>query len=146
MNTFSTWYFFHYPERKYHRVSYNLLKFPTKVNDRNKERQRLQRKIIGLSTVDDECQKCQGLCCRGDYNHFTSIDYLYRIFSEKPLSEVGPLWKPNPIGTLLRDKFKRSGKGPGGGEIPKTKCPNLESDGCKLEVEDRPVRCILMDM
>ena len=144
MNIFRTWVLFHKPERRYHKLSFNLLTIESQLNDLNEKRRIIQRKIIELSKDVEVCKICKGACCQGEYNHFTAIDYLLRMFSDNPIKGYGDLWKPKSINSLILDKIKRTSEAENGGNKKlETGCPNLTLNGCNLEPEDRPIRCIL---
>lgn len=143
MNSYLTWSLFHRSERHYHKLSYQLANTGSRVNELNERRKAIQHDIGKLSEENRECAKCQGACCKGDYDHFTVVDYLIRMFSDKPLNGYGKLWKPKPFQSLILDAV-RSHSGQRGGNMEQAaRCPHLTLSGCDLEIEDRPVRCIL---
>ncbi|MFH0777126.1 MAG: hypothetical protein V2A71_00710 [Candidatus Eisenbacteria bacterium] len=109
----------------------------------NERRKAIQRRILELEAGNDECQKCNGLCCRGGYDHFTALDYLIRMFSDNPLDGYGRIQKPEAIRSILLRQLRRISRAPTGTVVPDTKCPNLTPDGCEFQPEDRPIRCVL---
>jgi hypothetical protein len=144
MNIFQTWFLFHRSERHFHTISYRLLDLSSRMNALNERRKSIQKEIIALGKSSEACLVCQGLCCRGEYNHFTAIDYLMRRFSDKPIEEYGTLWKPQPVLFLLMNKFKEVlSRSQSTSQTPSSKCPDLTLTGCTFKPEDRPIRCVL---
>jgi len=37
------------------------------------------------SSISAVCEKCNGKCCQGPYDHFTAIDFWLRKYSSNPL-------------------------------------------------------------
>ena len=139
-------YHFHVSERRFHKMSYQLRGgTKSKLNSLNEERKRLQRKISEIGMDSSVCCECGGLCCRGNYNHFTFIDYIMRQFSENPIKEYGEIWKPHSLFSILCKPVLSllGGVKPALLETPETKCPELTSTGCRFSPEDRPIRCVL---
>lgn len=143
MNVLLTWNLYHRSERHYHKLSYQFRNINSIVNELNDRRKTIQREIADLSKGNGECAECQGACCRGDYDHFTVIDYLIRTFSDKPLNGYGDLWKPRPLQSLLADLIRSKKSARGGNSNQTATCPHLDASGCNLKIEDRPIRCIL---
>lgn len=143
MNIYRTWSLFHRSERRYHRLSYQFGNMGPVINGLNDRRRAIQREISELSGENMECAKCRGACCRGDYDHFTVIDYLTRAFSDKPLKQYGEVWKPKPLRSLVLDTIRSGSNGRGGNTEQLARCPHLSVSGCDLEAEDRPMRCVL---
>jgi hypothetical protein len=115
------------------------------------QRQRLQQEIVEICGRVDACQACGGLCCQGQYNHFTVIDYLVRMYSDRPIVDYGdtlpeqlPLYRVVPAKIVEslrgRDEFdEKRGTlryGPAG-------CPDLTPTGCRFPAAERPIRCVL---
>jgi len=150
MKTLSVFMWFHRPERNFHKLSYSLEKLPIKINELNNKREYLQKKISELSSISNLCELCQGKCCRGDYNHYTQVDLLIRMFSDKPIKETGSIWPPKSIPRIITDKFIEIVENKNKNvhfnaitPIETAQCPNLKPDGCAHSAEDRPIRCIL---
>ena len=144
MNIYRTWRLFHKPERHYHKLSYKLESMSCRLNELNNRRKIIQREIDELSKSNSVCAKCQGACCKGEYDHFTAINYLIRSFSDNPLKGYGDLWKPIPLYALILKKIMPSSKNISSGDIKQINgCPHLSTLGCNLEVEDRPIRCVI---
>lgn len=144
MNIFRTYFLFHKSLRRFDRLSCNLTTLSKQLNHLNENRKITQRKIIELSKDNKECTTCQGLCCQGDYNHFTAIDYLIRLFSDNPLEGYGVLWTPKSIAAILLSKIKALlDRSSSTERTSNTKCSYLDFNGCYLKPEDRPIRCVL---
>jgi len=124
-------------------LAYGLQPLPSKLNNLNDNRRRLQKEIIALCEGTDVCLQCQGLCCRGNYNHFTTIDYWIRRFSDRPIDEYGSLPKQEPIAVLLWNRIVAFNAPQFNSNATNTKCPNLLPTGCDLQPEDRPIRCAI---
>jgi hypothetical protein len=99
----------------------------------------------------DRCKECNGRCCGDNYvPYYSGIDYLIRMFSDKPITNYTNWWKPRSIITVLFEKVKpflvrSSSNKPSkySEKIPDSWCPYLTPNGCTLKAEDRPIRCIL---
>lgn len=144
MNRLQIWFSFHKPERQFHKLSHNLLRLPSKLKYLNEKRAAIQVKIIELGIDSNACHKCQGACCRSDYNHFTVADYLIRMFSMNRIEDYGDIWEPKSFFSILVDLVKE--KKPPAQEATRekdTKCPNLTPTGCEFKPQDRPIRCVL---
>jgi hypothetical protein len=152
------------PGRRFHRLVCNLqgeqdfcrlADGPKTVKDRmnrlNEERQDTQRQIAALCGHVDICKHCDGLCCRGNYNHFTVIDYLIRMYSESPIHDYGTL-RERPMRLVVRERIHdlvyrvdeydyRTSKPPS--DKAHMTCPDLSTSGCRFSPEDRPIRCIM---
>jgi len=143
MNAIKTWYYFHAPERRFHSLSFELLTISSRMNALNDKRKKIQRKIIELGEGSRACQLCQGKCCGGNYDHFTAVDYIMRIFSDNPIKSYGDLWKPKSFISIVLNRMGYWKKTINSSKQPLTRCPNLEETGCNLSAEERPIRCIL---
>ena len=131
------------PNRRFHKSACNLQTLPSRLNKLNDKRKQLQKETVALCKETDECLRCQGLCCRGNYNHFTTIDYWIRRFSDKPIDEYGDLPRLEPITSLLSNRIAMLTARPSSSDATNTGCPNLLSTGCALQPEDRPIRCVM---
>lgn len=142
MNRLRSWFKFNMPERRFHQLSYRFADLAVLLNSLDDRRRVLQRDISLLGNDTDECRVCPGRCCRGDYCHFTVIDYLIRMFSDRPVPGYGGIWKPDPLIDIVLGKGAPVSRA-AGGPLLDTKCPELGDTGCRLEAADRPIRCIL---
>lgn len=146
MNRIRTWFLFHKPERHYHKLSYSLVNTSHLLNKLNNRRRSIQREIYELSENSGNtravCEKCQGACCKGEYDHFTIIDFLIRSFSETPLAGYGDIWKPKSFCSLIFGQILASQRKEINVNLTHG-CPHLGNTGCNIEVEERPIRCIL---
>jgi hypothetical protein len=131
------------PTRLFHMSAYNLQALPSKLNVLDDNRRQLQKEIVALCRETDVCLQCQGLCCRGNYNHFTTIDYWIRRFSDKPIDEYGDLPRIEPIASLFWNRIVAFMSLAPDFNVTDTKCPNLLPSGCALQPEDRPIRCVI---
>ncbi len=107
----------------------------------NERRQNIQKEIdklnASLSTV---CSDCKGSCCLGAYNHYTAIDYWLRKYSSPPLEAFGiEMFFPWYI-HLLRERLGLHINSQS--KVPRNGCPYLSERGCKIEVYDRPIKCL----
>lgn len=144
MNIFRTWKLFHGPLRYYDGTCYRLNNLAAQLNRLNERRKSIQREIIALSEGNQACAECQGLCCKGDYDHFTAIDYLVRRFSNNPIEQYGGIWKRDSILLRVWKEIRRPGKRDMVlSDAGNTGCINQTDFGCSLKQEDRPIRCIL---
>jgi hypothetical protein len=139
------------PSRQFYLLAFRRQDARSKIERLNTRRQQIQRSILEICSHTDVCQKCGGFCCNGDYNHFTLIDYLIRMFSDNPIPDYGVcLQKLRPIhliiwGKITRflfgidefDKIRQSH------QIVQKHCPDLASNGCRFLPEDRPIRCVM---
>lgn len=142
MNRLDSWRFFHAPERHHHQLSYQLGPARQQLNALNERRMSLQREIDRLTrSCGQACATC-GACCMGEYDHFTMVDVLIRMFSARPVHSYGEIWKPKPLYRLFLDIFRPSSQGTVSGKQV-AGCPHLTPRGCDLQVEDRPIRCTL---
>jgi hypothetical protein len=68
------------------------------------------------------------------------LEYWLRKYSEVPLENYGiELYEPSYI-SLLRNKFNISINPLN--KIPEIGCPNLSANGCSIQWEERPIKCI----
>ena len=133
------------PGRRFHKIAYRLQDLPVRLNLLNDRRKELQTEIVTICRSSDACRECGGLCCRGQYNHFTAIDFLVREFSDNPIREFGSIQKIESLIDLFRHRIvsalRRNRR-----YVPKdvnTRCPNLGANGCSLDPENRPIRCVI---
>jgi hypothetical protein len=131
------------PNRRFHKSACNLQTLPSRLNGLNDKRKELQKETINLCRETDTCLRCQGLCCRGNYNHFTAIDYWIRRFSDKPIDEYEDLPRLEPVTSLLWNRIVTLTARPSNPKVSESKCPNLLSTGCALQPKDRPIRCVM---
>ena len=177
MNLFQTWTLFNYPNRKMGVISYDLQKILPRVKSFeeirtpliaiNNRRRIVQKELLSLSLSANICGNPCLRCCNSlsDYNHYKSVDYVMRLFSENPISDY--YQAPKPVGfiefILKRVIAKmRSNKSQAFGSTtklsetdpewwvdteainhPGTECPNLKEDGCEYPPEDRPLVCVV---
>jgi len=175
MNLFQTWTLFNYPNRKMGVISYDLQKILPRVKSFeeirtsliaiNKRRRIIQKELLPLSISANVCGNLCSWCCDtlADFNHYKSVDYVMRIFSEKPLSDY--YQAPKPVGfiefifkrviakmrsktsqafgstTKLRETDPEWWVDTEAINHPGTECPNLKEDGCEYSPEDRPIMC-----
>jgi hypothetical protein len=128
------------------KLSYDLRMLKPQLIELNEKRKKLQIDYSVLCNANNnKCQECKGLCCGGYYApYFSAIDYLIRMFSDKPIDDYFNWWKPRPITSILIDKIKSIWVTSNHAHAaPDSICPNLTPIGCALEAEDRPIRCIL---
>jgi hypothetical protein len=152
MNRIQEYLWFTRPDRCFGKLSYDLRTLEPQLNQLNEKRKKLQIDYSALRSVSNNCGECKGFCCKGNYvPYFSGVDYLIRMFSDKPIDDYFNWWKPRPITSILFDKIKSvlvtanfSMVTPNHTHIaPSSMCPNLTPKGCVLEPEDRPIRCIL---
>ena len=144
MNKYRVWRLFHKPERHFHMLSYRLLDTGRKLNELNRRREVIQRKIVELSKDLTICSECKGGCCRGNYDHYTMIDFMIRSFSDKPLKGYGNIWKPKSLFALASDNTKIFSVSKASNyKTEEEGCPHLSFAGCTLDIEDRPIRCVI---
>jgi hypothetical protein len=144
MNIFDTWKSFQRPVRRVQIHAHRLYPIAQCLTKYNERRESIQKKIFILTNNIDICSECQGACCRGNYNHFTAIDYFIRCFSENPIKEYGALWKPEPAASVFFKKLLSTFKASESDlKALNTACSQLTSNGCKLKPEHRPIFCVL---
>jgi Fe-S-cluster containining protein len=150
MNRLQDYFWFIGPDRKFLKLSYRLRNLSGRLNNLNERRKILQNEYTSLKQID-KCQKCNGKCCGGNYvPYFSGIDYLIRMFSDKPITDYTNWWTPPSIITLFVEKIKSLGTSSNLAKItdtsrnvPESRCPYLSQNGCTLKAQDRPMRCIL---
>lgn len=136
---------FNLPNRNYYKNAYTLQNLYVRLSVNNDRRRELQKEIVTLCRKSNACLECQGLCCRGNYNHFTIIDYVMRSASDQPITEYGSVTRLKPWMETLANKI-RSLINKEQHYVPKetgTRCPNLGPEGCIFTSENRPVLCVL---
>jgi hypothetical protein len=133
------------PDRCFLKLSYDLRDLRPRLNELNERRKKLQIEYSNLRNVTHKCSECRGCCCKGDYApYFSGVDYLIRMFSDKPIDHYFDWWKPRPVILALLDKIKPMRRASmHASTAPNLMCPSLTPNGCALPPEDRPIRCIL---
>jgi hypothetical protein len=123
-----------------------------RLNRLNETRREAQRQAIALCAHVDICRQCEGRCCRGDYNHFTAIDYLTRLFTESPIQDYGRNLRARPLRRMLWEKLRAlvlrgdeydCNKPTQPAAMAHARCPELTEKGCRFAPEDRPIRCVM---
>jgi hypothetical protein len=150
MNPLQDYLWFIKPDRRFLKLSYNLRDLSARLNNLNERRKILQKEYAALKQ-SDKCKECNGKCCGGDYvPYYSGIDYLIRMFSDKPITDYTNWWMPRPIIAVLFEKVKslwvRSSSNKSVNvleKVPDSWCPYLTQSGCVLKAEERPIRCIL---
>jgi len=150
MNRLQDYFWFIKPDRRFLRLAYNLRILSSQLNDLNERRKVLQREYASLSQ-SPKCQECNGKCCGGDYvPYYSGIDYLIRMFSDKPITNYTNWWMPPSIITRLFKKRGLSEQAEISAKLrtlqektPESRCSYLTQNGCALQAEDRPIRCIV---
>jgi hypothetical protein len=146
MNIIEKWLLLNKPERYYHKLSFKYNNTIEKINSLNKKRQALQKRIVNLSQASNICFDCQGVCCRGNYNHFTVIDYLIRLYSDNPIKSFDKIRASPTFINLVINRLRYIITGKSGTETMAkltTRCPDLGDGTCNILPEDRPIRCVL---
>lgn len=145
MNKIQEYRWFIQPDRCFLKLSHDLRLLKPRLNELNERRKKLQTEYSILRNASHRCAECNGRCCKGDYApYFSGVDYLIRMFSDKPINNYFDWWKPRPMIFALIDKIQlpwaTSTYAP---TSPRLMCPSLTSNGCVFPPEDRPIRCIL---
>jgi hypothetical protein len=144
MNLLQSWIFFQNPDRNFINLSHKLQEIRPKLIILNEKRKIIQQEISSLSKYTDACRICLNSCCRGNYNHFTMVDYLIRMFSDNPIREFEEVKQQITLFSILFTKFRPILKNPASKNTSSgSKCPNLTAKGCEFLPEDRPIRCII---
>ncbi len=138
------------PFRRFYRLALRLQNTKSRMERLDCRRQEIQREMTRIYGRVGFCRTC-GFCCRGDYNHFTVIDYMLRFFSAKPIRDYGvnlPELQPMHRAALRRingflqgiDEFesRRCSR-----RTSHSRCSDLTDRGCRFLPEDRPIRCVL---
>jgi hypothetical protein len=118
----------------------------TRLRELNASRQAVHEGIGELnSSCSAICADC-GLCCLGNYDHYSSVDYAMRVSSEAPLQSYAP---ETAAGLSFRrlllercDSVVRRVTDLQFGKENRTGCMWLQQNGCVLSVADRPIRCV----
>jgi hypothetical protein len=141
------WFYFQSSDLDFKYLSYKKKTILPELLSLNERRKAIQKEILFLSSESDTCKNCPTSCCRGNYNHFTIVDYIIRMFSDKPIKEFGKnqlkppslyymvyerIIKPRSVKTVSEPVSESA-----------LKCPNLTVNGCAFPAEDRPIRCVL---
>jgi hypothetical protein len=141
------WKYFQKTDLDFLKLSYNKQTVVTEIISLNERRKSIQKDIVLLSSANNICKNCVTSCCRGNYNHFTVVDYIIRIFSDKPVIEFAPTQpKPPTYLKLIRERIRKPSASDGSSRSTMahlSKCPNLTEKGCAFAPEDRPIRCVL---
>lgn len=89
----------------------------------------LNKRLIAI------CSECKESCCLGSYDHFSSVDFWMRKYSLNPCSGYGTEIYQPWYAYLFRNRKGLYG-------LPRNGCPELSREGCRLDVIDRPIRCV----
>ncbi len=145
MNILKTWDYFHKPDTVFLNLSYKLQQLPSQLLALDDRRKKVQIEILSLSAKTDICRTCPKSCCRGNYNHFTMVDFIIRIFSDLPINEIGMVNRPSSLfsSALIKYGFFKPQKQAGMIQQLGSRCPNLTQIGCSLSPEARPIRCVI---
>lgn len=104
------------------------------------------QKMIGEITILNYsiCNKCTGKCCRGQAKYFfTALDFWLRKFSSNPVSDFGHV-AYRPWYFYLNRRFQQVVSRITPGEKDQRGfCQYLRKNGCKLNVDDRPIKCLV---
>lgn len=156
MNIVNHWKYFQKTDLDFLHLSYKKQHILPEMISLNQRRKIIQKEILSLSSTNDTCKNCPTSCCRGNYNHFTVVDYIIRMFSDNPIKEFAETQKKPPsLFTLIRERISKTKPDtilfnaialpvvsqPIAGAT--SNCPNLTSTGCAFSPEDRPIRCVL---
>jgi hypothetical protein len=152
MNVLKHWKYFQKTDLDFLYLSYKKQYIVAELTNLNERRKNIQKEILSISATNDTCKTCPTSCCRGNYNHFTIVDYMIRMFSDKPINEFAETQQkpPSPL-KLIYEKIRRSKSTPISpfptqsppDSLPTSGCPNLTPNGCAFSAEDRPIRCVL---
>jgi hypothetical protein len=158
MNPIQTWNFFQSSNRKIFLLSFkiqnilpqldNLQKIQPQLNVLNERRKIIQNEIISLAKTAEYCRNCPASCCWlndwSNCNHYSSIDYVMRLFSKKPIREFWEVQKqPSFVVFVLKTIKRVLQKNPISIHCRNVKCPNLTDKGCEFLAEDRPIICVV---
>lgn len=140
----------------YHLQKYNILgleydlPFLNDVEKLNQKRIDLIKKIQKIKPLNNVCISCNGLCCRGNYNHFFSLDYIMRLGSTNPIHAFKLIDKPYSSTFFLAHLKKLITKDNQDVSWMKERalsgerCPEwVEQMGCSLQIDEKPIRCQL---
>jgi hypothetical protein len=145
LNIFQHWIFYQKPDLDFLNISYTAQFRLEELRSLDERRKKIQKEILSLSSASEICRTCPVSCCRGNYNHFTVVDYVIRIASDKPIHEFAESTpKPPSLFELLAVKlkfYKPPTIFPAAGHD--RHCSYLTPSGCALSVEDRPIRCVI---
>jgi hypothetical protein len=156
MNILKHWKYFQKTDLDFLHLAYEKQTIVSELTSLNERRKTIQKEILVLSSTNDTCKNCPTSCCRGNYNHFTIVDYIIRMFSDNPLKEFAETQQiPPSLFGLIRERIKR----PAATSVsshsvdlsvvsepiptPVSKCLNLTPNGCAFSSQDRPIRCVL---
>ena len=156
MNIFQHWKYFQRTDIDFLQLSFKKQYILPDLISLNERRQIIQSQIVKLSSENDTCKTCPTSCCRGNYNHFTMVDFIIRMFSDKPINEFAKTQlKPPSIFELILNKIQKYKIIPNVSRLTtlpvvsqpisasRSNCPNLTLNGCAFAAEDRPIRCVI---
>ena len=156
MNILKHWKYFQKTDLDFLNLAYKKQSIVSEIISLNERRKTIQKEILSLSSTNDTCKNCPTSCCRGNYNHFTIVDYIIRMFSDKPIKEFAETQqKPPSLFEIIRKKIRNPKPAtvlPQSISLPvvsqrisanTSKCPNLTVNGCVFSPEERPIRCVL---
>ena len=154
MNILLHWKYFQKSDLDFLKLAYKKQHVVADLRDLNERRRDIQREIIALSSTSDACKICPTSCCRGNYNHFTVVDHIIRMFSDNPVREFAEIQKKPP--SLLDLAFEKMTKSrlssndsralsfaPSPASASVAGCPDCTPTGCAFMAEDRPIRCVI---
>jgi hypothetical protein len=145
VNKIQEYFWFIRPDRCFLRLSHDLRLLQPRLNELNERRKKLQIEYSFLRNASHQCRMCHGHCCKETYApYFSGVDYLIRMFSDKPIDNYFSWWRPRPLIFAVLDKIRSIWSAATHVPTsPRRMCPSLTSTGCVLPPEDRPIRCIL---
>jgi hypothetical protein len=121
------------------------------LRELNQERINIAEKIARINKNNMACMLCNGLCCRGNYDHFYSLDYLIRYGSDNQIANFGMLDKPRPllhvfinyIVSVIRKIDQHKNWKEKVADSNSKCCYWREGKGYMLSIKDMPMRCQL---
>lgn len=152
MNIWEHWKHFQKTDLNYKHLAYKKQSLVSDMKALNEKRQIIQKEMVALSSKYETCKNCPTSCCGGNYNHFTIVDHVLRMYSDNPISEFScSNKKPPTLWTMIFEKMKTfmtnnlsyRGHASTVPSADRSGCPLLTSKGCSLVPQDRPIRCVL---
>lgn len=111
----------------------------------NRKRIDLQKEVGEITQLHSSiCEKCMGVCCRGHGKYFfTAVDFWLRKFSSNPVSDIGHIADRQWYFYLNRRFQQVVSRINLGEKDQRDFCQYLGENGCKLNVDDKPIKCIV---